>query len=103
MSLPRAFPSIAPRDAPESFEPYLAIASRSISSSIARIDKLIFNKIHKEINQSFKFAKKSNFPKFKSWKDLNISKNKSRADKILKNIKQKQFDKSQKVILPKGY
>ena len=66
-------------------------------------DKLIINKIHKEINQSFKFAKKSNFPKFKSWKDLNVSKKKSLADKILKNTKQRLFDNSQKVILPKGY
>ena len=66
-------------------------------------DKLIINKIHKEIRQSFNFAKKSNFPKFKSWEDLNFSKKKSLADKILKNIKQKQFDKTQKVIQPKGY
>ena len=63
----------------------------------------MINKIHKEINQSFKFAKKSNFPKFKSWKDLNVSKKKSLADKILKNTKQRLFDNSQKVILPKGY
>ena len=68
-----------------------------------RSDKLIINKIHKEIRQSFNFAKKSNFPKFKSWEDLNVSKKKSLADKILKNIKQKQFDKTQKVVQAKGY
>ncbi len=66
-------------------------------------DKQIVNKIHKEIRESFNFAKKSDFPKFKSWKDLNFSRKKSLADKILKNIKQKSFDKTQKVILPKGY
>ena len=68
-----------------------------------RKDSLIKKEIYREIKDSFKFAKNSKFPKPGSWLALNISTKSSSADKILKNIKQKEFDEKQKVILPKGY
>ena len=60
-------------------------------------------KINDEINESFNYAKKSDFPNINSFEDLNLSKKTLFADKILKEVGEKFFDVDQKVILPKGY
>ena len=61
-----------------------------------RKDSLIKKEIYREIKDSFKFAKNSKFPKPGSWLALNISTKSSSADKILKNIKQKDSMKNKK-------
>ena len=65
--------------------------------------KNIKTKINNEINESFNYAKKSDFPIINSFEDLNLSKNTLFADKILKEVEETNFDADQKVILPKGY
>ena len=60
-------------------------------------------KINREINESFDYAKKSDFPVIDLLEDLNLSKKTPVADKILKELERKDFDFDQKVILPKGY
>ena len=65
--------------------------------------KNIKTKINNEINESFIYAKKSDFPSINSFEDLNLTKKKLFADKILKEVEEKNFDIDQKVILPKGY
>jgi len=63
----------------------------------------IKNKINIEIKDSFDYAKKSDFPVIKSWEDLNLCGETPVADKILKDLKQVDFDEDQKIIQPKGY
>lgn len=65
--------------------------------------KKIKKKIDYEIKKSFQFAKKSKFPKLKSWQELNLSNKTPAANKLLKDLEQSQFDERQKIILPKGY
>ena len=65
--------------------------------------KNIKTKINNEINESFIYAKKSDFPSINSFEDLNLTKKTLFADKILKEVEEKNFDIDQKVILPKGY
>jgi len=65
--------------------------------------KNIRTKIYHEINDSFIYAKKSDFPNINSLEDLNLNKETPVADKILKDLEQTNFDSDQKVILPKGY
>ena len=60
-------------------------------------------KINKEISQSFDYAKKSEFPIINSLEDLNLSKKTPSADKMLKELKEINFNEDQKVIQPKGY
>ena len=65
----------------------------------------INKKIKKEIKSCFQFAKKSKFPNFKSWEDLNLlnEKNKKVSKKLLPSLKPKKLDLNQKIELPKGY
>ena len=65
--------------------------------------KNIKTKINHEINESFAYAKKSDFPIINSLEDLNLNKETPVADKILKDMEKANFDSDQKVILPKGY
>jgi len=64
---------------------------------------VIKKRINSEIKDSFNYAKKSDFPTIKSWKDLNFSNKTPVADKLLKDLKQINFDEDQKIIQPKGY
>jgi pyruvate dehydrogenase E1 component alpha subunit len=65
--------------------------------------KNIKTKINHEINESFSYAKKSDFPIINSLENLNLNKETPVADKILKDMENVNFDSDQKVILPKGY
>ena len=65
--------------------------------------KIMKKKINNEINDSFQYAKKSNFPSLSSWEDMNFSNKSPVADKILKDLEKKDFDESQKIIQVKGY
>ena len=60
-------------------------------------------KINEEINDSFIYAKKSNFPTINSWEDLNFCNRSPVADKILEDLEKTNFDEDQKIIQPKGY
>ena len=65
--------------------------------------KKIKKDILKEIKDSFKFAKKSKFPKLKNWNFLNYASKSPVAEKLLKRADSKKYDSKQKIILPKGY
>ena len=65
--------------------------------------KNIIIEIKNEIDESFDYAKKSDFPNVNSWEDLNLSKSTPVADKILKDSEKENFDINQKITLPKGF
>ena len=68
---------------------------------ISKIDK----QIKGEIKNCFDFAKKSKFPHFNNWKDLNLFNEKKRttSKRLLPTLKPKKLDLNQKIVLPKGY
>lgn len=65
--------------------------------------KKIKKDILKEIKDCFKFAQKSKFPKLKNWHSLNYANKSPVAQKLLKKLNNKNYDSSQKIVLPKGY
>ena len=65
--------------------------------------KSLKQKIEKKITFCFDFAKKSKFPNFNNFDELNISKSSIEADKKLKDIEKTKFDSKQNLFQPKGY
>jgi len=63
----------------------------------------IKKKINKEINESFNYAKKSEFPTLNNFDNLNLSDKTPVADKLLEELEETNFNENQKIIQPKGY
>ncbi|MFL2875808.1 MAG: thiamine pyrophosphate-dependent dehydrogenase E1 component subunit alpha [Candidatus Pelagibacter sp.] len=80
-------------------ETYLKKNNLINNKKVKKIKKVLLQ----EIKDSFKFAKKSKFPKLKNWRSLNYSDQNPLAKKLLKKFDRKEYNVKQKIILPKGY
>ena len=65
--------------------------------------KTIKTTIFNEIEESFNFAKKSDFPSMRQLDNLNLSNKTPVADKMLEEYEELNFNEDQAVIQPKGY